>query len=60
MGLTSYSLNDRKDWDLLRRKLQTLCENKTPFTLSKEDGIKRIVLTVPSAEELLRNQLLGK
>ena len=50
MNTSSYSLNDKQDWELLRQELLILCTNKTPFTLSKEEGFKRIILTMPSAE----------
>ena len=42
----SYSLvNNNADWENLRLKLIELSTASIPFTLEKEDGIKRIRLT---------------
>lgn len=43
----SYSLvnTDKKDWENLRFKLLELITASIPFTLEKEEGVKRIRLT---------------
>lgn len=42
----SYSLvNNNEDWENLRLKLIELSAASIPFTLEKEDGVKRIRLT---------------
>lgn len=42
----SYSLvNNNADWENLRLKLIELSTASIPFTLEKEDGVKRIRLT---------------